>query len=268
MKRSNRIVIVGWGAIATAVIRLLDQDGAAAEIVGIAVRDPNRQRPELPEGASLLTDPSELATVNADLVIEAAGSASVAPWARAALSQGIDFVVSSVSALANAELLEELRSLAHARDAQLIIQAGALGGLDALASSRHMGLKSVEHRIVKPVRAWAGTEAESLCRLDKLDRPTAFFSGTSTEAATRFPKNANVALTTALAGVGPDATRITLIADPAAAMNCHEIKASGDFGTLHVQIANMPLPESPKSSAMTALNLVRLIENRTASLVI
>lgn len=261
---------MGWGAIGTAVARLLSGSGADARIVAVAVRDvaKARERGNLPDGARLMSDPSELESIEADLLVEVAGRSSVAPWGRAALAAGMDFVVSSTSALADADLLEELRALARSGGGQLIVQPGALGGIDALAASRHMGLSAVEHRIVKPVQAWVGTEAETLCRLDELDRPTAFFDGTANEAATRFPQNANVALTTALAGVGPDRTRVTLIADPTATLNRHEITATGDFGRLDVTISNNPLPENPKTSAMSALNLVRLIENRASELVI
>lgn len=267
-RAAPRVVLIGWGAIATAVARLLERDGADARIVAVAVRDPGRAREPLPEGARLLSDPSELAALDADLVVEAAGRDSVGPWARAALGAGADFVVSSTSALADAALLAELRALARANGAQLIVHPGALGGIDALASARHMGLEAVEHRIVKPVAAWRGTPAETMCALDGLAAPAAFFTGTAAEAATRFPQNANVALTTALAGLGPERTRVTLIADPAATLNRHEITATGDFGVLDIRVANNPLPGNPKSSAMTALNLVRLIGNRTAPLVI
>ncbi|MDW5318366.1 aspartate dehydrogenase [Rhizobium sp. PL01] len=267
-RNCERVVLIGWGAIGTAVARLLAEVQSEARIVAVAVRDPARPRSTLPDGARLISRPAELSDVDADLVIEAAGRDSVAPWARAALGAGVDFVVSSTSALAEAALLDELCGLARTNRAQLIVQPGALGGVDALAAARHMGLARVEHRIVKPAHAWAGTEAESLCALNALDAPVAFFTGTAAEAAARFPQNANVALTTALAGIGPERTRITLIADPAATLNRHEITASGDFGTLDVQIANRPLPENPKSSAMTALNLVRLIGNRKAGLVV
>ena len=74
--------------------------------------------------------------------------------------------------------------------------------------------------------------------------------------------------TTALAGVGPDATRVVLVADPAATSNRHELRASGAFGELDVRIDNAPLPDNPKSSAMAALALARSITNRSAAVAI
>jgi aspartate dehydrogenase len=131
-----------------------------------------------------------------------------------------------------------------------------------------MGIDSVEHRIVKPPGAWRDTPAEELCDLDRLEEPAVFFSASAREAADAFPKNANVAMTTALAGIGPDRTRISLVADPGASTNRHEIAAEGAFGTLSVVIANNPLPGNPKSSAMAALNLARSIRNRVSAIVI
>lgn len=267
-----KIGLIGWGAIARALAghlaRHLAGEANHARIVAVAVRDTTRERPALPPGARLLRDPAELAECGAALVIEAAGRDSVAPWGRAALATGADFAVSSVSAFADAALLRELTRQAQAHGPKLLLPPGALGGIDALRAARHMGLAEVEHRIVKPARAWRGTEAEALCQLDTLTAPCTFFIGNALQAASRFPQNANVAMTTALAGLGPEHTRIALVADPQARLNRHEIIAAGDFGTMALRFENAPLPENPKSSAMTALSLMRLVENHSQALVI
>ena len=260
-----RVAFIGWGAISRSAAQLLQS--TPIEIVAVAVRS-DAARADLPPGAQILNNPSELAATGADLVVEAASRESVAQWGRPALAAGMDFIVSSVSALADADLLEELRDLAARNDAQLEIHAGALGGIDALSAARLLGIDRVEHRIIKPPHAWLDTPAEDLCDLDKLAEAVAFFSGSASDAASRFPKNANVAMTTALAGVGPDKTRITLVADPDATTNRHEISAAGAFGELAVTMSNKALEANPKTSAMTALNLVRAIQNRVAPVVI
>lgn len=261
-----RLALIGWGAIGRTVAEKLDP--SLTEIVAVGVRDRAAARDGLPSAASLISDPTELVATQPDLVVEAAGRDSVGAWGCASLSAGIDYVVSSVAAFADADLLDELRDRARSSGGQLIIQPGALAGVEALAAARHMGIDHVEHRIVKPPVAWTNTPAEHLCDLDALAEPTVFFQASAPETAAAFPKNANVAMTTALAGIGPDATRITLVADPTATTNRHEISAHGAFGRLDVAIANSPLPANPKTSAMAALSLVRLIENRTAPLAI
>ena len=72
----------------------------------------------------------------------------------------------------------------------------------------------------------------------------------------------------ALAGLGADRSIVTLTADPDSPGNRHLIVASGAFGAMTLKFDNAPLPENPKSSAMTALSLVRLIENMSVGRVI
>ena len=260
-----RLALIGWGAIGHTVAPLLAD--APVDLVAVGVRS-RGERNDLPPGTALLTDPSELAATRPDVVAEAAGRDAVAPWGRAALTVGADFIVSSVSAFTDETLLDDLRSVAASGGTRLQIQTGALAGVDALASARPMGIDSVEHRIVKPPAAWRGTPAEAHCDLDALDTAVTFFRGSAREAARDFPKNANVAMTSALAGIGPDATRISLVADPAATTNRHELEAHGGFGHLATTIANQPLPTNPKTSALAALSLVRAIRNRADTIVI
>lgn len=261
-----RLVFVGWGAIARTAAELLQS--SPIEIVAVAVNDSRRARIGIPDTAQLISDPAELASCAPDVVAEAAGRNSVGPWGQAALASGADFIVSSASAFADPALLDSMTELARSNHAQLHIQPGALAGVEALAAASIMGIETVEHRIVKPTRAWLGTPAETLCDLHNLDEPTAFYSASAAETARAFPKNANVAMTTALAGIGPSATVITLVADPDATTNRHEVSASGAFGTLAVAIDNNALPDNPKTSALAALSLVRSIQNRVTPLVV
>jgi len=261
-----RIAFVGWGAIARTASRLLGD--APIEIVAIAVRSGSEPPPDLPPSAQLITEPDELASTLPDVVAEAAGHQTVGPWGRVALQAGADFIVSSTSAFADVTLLDELRGIATHHGAQIHIQPGALGAVDAIAAASLLGLEAVEHRIIKPPIAWQGTPAEDRCVLDELEEPETFFGGTAAAAASQFPKNANVAITTALAGIGPEETQVTLVADPLATENRHEIRAFGAFGQLEISISSNPLPGNPKTSTMAALNLVRCIQNRVRSLVI
>lgn len=262
-----RLVLVGWGAIATRVAALLADRGAAVRIVAVAVRDAEIPREGMPDGARLIADPAALAGIDADLLVEAAGRASVAPWARAGLARGWDVALSSTSALTDADLLADLIARARGDGVQLLIPPGALGGIDALSAAARLPMESVRHEIVKPALGWQGTEAERLCDLATLTQPFTFFEGTARDAADKFPQNANVAVISALAGLGLDRTIVALTADPGATLNRHVLRARGDFGVMTITLENRPLATNPKSSEMTALSLCRLIENRIAPLV-
>ncbi len=266
--RTTRVCFVGWGAIARRVAELLVQRGqTGVHIVAVAVRDQTRKRSGLPEGARLISSPDALAELDVDLVVEAAGRATVPTWGAAALRLGCDFAVSSTSAFCDDAVLRELIGTAERHSGRILVPPGALGGVDALASAVATGLDMVEHVIVKPPRAWSGTGAESLVNLSALKERTVFFTGTARQAADAFPQNANVAVITALAGLGLDRTRVCLAADPALVRNEHSIRAEGAFGSLDVRISNEALHTNPKSSEMTALNVLRLIENRVSALV-
>jgi aspartate dehydrogenase len=174
----------------------------------------------------------------------------------------------SPSALGDDGLLARLVALAERQGSRILVPPGAIGGVDALAAAAMLELHDVLHVVVKPPAAWRGTEAETLIDLAALQAPETFFAGSAREAAERFPQNANATVLTALAGLGLDRTRVELVADPAARANGHRITAEGAFGRLEVRLDNRPLATNPKSSELTALSLVRLIENEAGALVL
>lgn len=263
-----KICMVGWGAISRRAAALWAGSGAPVRIVAVAVRDRSLPRHDLPKGARLIGSPDELlAGLDVDMVVEAAGRSAVAPWGRAALGRGADFLVSSTSAFVDETLLADLMHLARANHARIIIPPGALGGMDALAAASLLPLDRVSHEIVKPPAAWRGTPAEKALDLGTLTERTVFFSGTARQAADAYPQNANVAVISALAGIGLDRTRVSLVADPAARLNGHAVEARGAFGRMRIVLENAPLATNPKSSELTALNLVRSVENRRAAII-
>ena len=191
-----------------------------------------------------------------DLVVEVAGHQALRDYGVAALGQGSDLIIASVGALADRDLYESLR--AAAGSARIYLPAGAVPGIDALSAARD-GLKKVRYISRKPP-ASLGVEA--------MDEPRVIFEGNAREAALRFPQNANVAATIALAGIGFEQTLVQIIADPTVTRNVHQVQASGDFGDLSIEISGRPLPGNPKSSSLTAMSVLRCITNRSSAIVI
>ncbi|MET0445618.1 MAG: aspartate dehydrogenase [Pseudorhodoplanes sp.] len=268
MSRNLRVVFVGYGAINSRVGDLLKKRGAPVEIVGVATRDDPVERARIPQGVAFLGVPSELAALKPDLIVEAAGRAAIDAWAPAALASSPLMIIASTSAFTDDALLPRLLAIAEQNGSRIILPSGAIGGIDAIASAATLGLDRVVHQIVKPPIAWKGTQAESLLDLDALKERRLFFTGTAREAASRYPQNANATVVTSLAGIGLDRTEVELVADPGAKRNGHIITAEGGFGRMTVHLENNALATNPKSSELTALSLVRLIEQQSRPLTI
>ena len=264
------VALIGAGAIAATVIEHLAGNEAGARIAALLVRPDREERAAFlaPDGCRVLTDIAGVVAMRPDLVAECAGHGAVAEYADAVLDAGIDLAVISTGALADAALLEDLRGRARQSGAQLLIPAGAVAGIDALAAARTQGIERVVYTSRKPPAAWKGTPAEAACDLDTLTEPVVHYRGDAGQAARLYPKNANVAATVALAGVGFEDTEVTLIADPAAHANIHEIEAEGAFGRLHITVNGATLPDNQKTSALAAYSMVRCVMNRAESLVI
>jgi len=203
-----------------------------------------------------------------DLVVECAGHGAVKAHGPAVLAAGIDLVVVSTGSLADAALWDTLQAVAARGGAKIKLPAGALPGVDALAAGKLAGIERVTLQSSKPPLAWTGTPAETTHDLKSIKVATPIFSGTAREAALSFPKNANVAATAALAGIGFEKTTVTLIADPGVTQNVHRLEADGAFGSLRLEIQANPSPDNPKTSHMAALSIMRLLDNETAAVVI
>jgi aspartate dehydrogenase len=262
--------LIGCGGIAQDVVAAIRADGANQCRIVAALARPGagaKARARLPE-VDIVENLDDLLARGPDIVAEVAGQQAVAQYGEAVLRNGTDYLVISIGALADAALLQRLKTAARDGDARILLPAGAIGGIDAVAAMRFSGLKSVRYRSVKPPAAWRGSPAEQKIDLDRLTQRTTFYQGPAGEAALKFPQNANVAATLALAGLGFDATEVELVADPAATGNVHEIEAEGAAGRFAIRLEGKPSRTNPKTSALTAFSVARALLNEKAMIVI
>lgn len=170
------------------------------------------------------------------------------------LAAGLDFIVASVGALADPSAASAL--LAAARGGRILVPSGAVAGLDGLLAARTAGLSAVTYTSVKPPAAWRGSPAEALIAAGGGGR-IILFDGPAREAARLYPRNVNVGIAVALAsGLGPDRTRVRLVADPAAAGPLGVIEAAGAFGALRLEALALASVSNPKTSALTAHSIL------------
>lgn len=258
------IALIGHGAIASEVARRLA--GAEGIALACAVCRPGRgaaARAALGEGVAIIEDLADLPAA-VTVAVDCAGHPGLRAHGAALLRRGIDVLTVSNGALADAAFAAALSDAAREGGAQLRLLPGAIGAIDVLAAASVGGLERVVYTGRKPPAGWKGSAAEETLDLDALTGAAVHFEGTAREAALRYPKNANVAATVALAGIGMDATRVRLIADPARRANRHEIEAAGAFGRFDFAIEGEALPGNPASSALTALSVVRAVRDLVA----
>ena len=263
------IALVGLGAIGRTVAERMaaDGEGAPERLVAVLVRgaQADAARASLPAAVAVATTPEELLRLRPDAVAECAGQDAVRTLGPVILSAGIDFFVISSGALADDAVRDGLLSAARSGGARLLVPAGAIAGLDGLAALRLAGLTEVVYTSTKPPVAWKGTPADGRFDLDRIDDRTTIFEGPAREAARLFPKNANLAATVALAGLGLDRTLVRLVADPAAGGNAGRIEATSAAGSLRVEMAG-PASANPKTSASTAFSLLRALRRNAAEI--
>jgi aspartate dehydrogenase len=259
------IAIIGCGAIGASVLELIHGD-AAVRVAGI-VAPPQAHAATCAVAACCAPDARVVETLDAlpqvpDLLVECAGHAAIEQHVLPALERGIPCLVASIGALAEPGLAERIEAAARRGGTQVQLLSGAIGGVDALAAARVGGLDSVVYTGRKPPRAWKGTPAERVCDLDALQCAQAIFTGSAREAARMYPKNANVAATLSLAGIGLERTEVRLYADPAVSENVHHVEARGAFGGFELTMRGKPLAANPKTSALTVYSVVHALRNR------
>lgn len=255
------VTLIGWGAIARSIFERMSHH-PQVRITHIVVREGKVAATQAQLGAAAVACASVPA--QAQLVLECAGHTALTEHVLPALQRGVTCGVLSVGALSEVGLPERLEAAAQQGHTQVHLLAGAIGGIDAIAAARTAGLTQVTYTGRKPPLGWRGSPAEQVVNLETLQEPTVILASSAREAARLYPKNANVAATISLAGLGLDATRVRLIADPHVSENIHEIHVQGTFGEMQLTMRGKPLPDNPKTSALTVLSAVRFLQNQTA----
>jgi len=216
------IGIVGCGAIGKALIKAVEDRKLAVSVAGVTSRTEKNAREFL---AAFKNPPPYLSLDElvqaSDLLVEAAGGHVVAELAKKVFAAGKDLMVISV---------------------------GAVTHVTHTTRKPPLGLEGAPYLVERGIS------------LVGLQEETEVFSGSAREACRGFPANVNVTGAVSLAGIGPDKTRVRILAVPGLPRNCHDIDIEGEFGKLHVHIENVPT-ENPKTGKLTALSIIRAVQD-------
>lgn len=215
-ERKLTFALIGHGRIGAAVVQAWQRGALPGwHLNGVLVR----QRPV--DAPSWLTaDRDALLASRPDVIVEAAGPASLAAHAEAALAVADVWTVSP-AALADADLMARIERAGTVSGHRLRVLPGAMAGLDGVA----MGAVDPAVRLVLEVELRPDGQPAAL-----------LFEGSVREAARRFPDSVNVAAAAALAGPGLDAAQIRVSRPGPTPSNRLALVSDGAYGTVSAQV--------------------------------
>ncbi|UFN49742.1 aspartate dehydrogenase [Roseomonas sp. OT10] len=260
------VAIAGLGAIGLPLARSLDAGVEGLRLTAVAARNPERATAKL----AGFRDPPRVVPLEAlaeqaEIVVEAAPASVFEALARSAIARGRIFVPASVGALLpRMHLVEEARR----SGARIVVPTGALLGLDAVRAAAEGPVESVTLETRKPPRGLEGAPylVEHGIAVTGLTGPLRVFAGNAFDAAQGFPANVNVAAALALAGIGPERTRVEIWADPGVTRNTHTIRVEAAAARLTMTIENVPSEENPRTGRITPLSLLACLKGLVAPL--
>ena len=260
----RRVGLIGAGAIGIAVAQVLAA-GRAPDIVLAAVLARPHQldalRGALGGHVTVTAEPEAFLAADLEVVVEAAGHAAALALAPKVVAGGRDLILVSVGALADRRFRDELLTAADCGAGRVLVPSGGFAGFDGLRALAQMGLTEVTYVSTKPPRAWDGTPGEARIRRRGADERVVLFDGEAGEAARSFPKNANLAAAVAMAGLGFERTRVTLVSDPTEPDIVGALTARTAATILEVTTRNRPSEANPKSSQLVSGSVLAALAN-------
>ncbi len=222
----KRIGIIGFGFIGQYIYEQIESHETDMEVAFVWNRAPERTS-ELPEDI-VLDDLANFAERKADLILELAHPAITAEYGEAFLSS-TNYMMLSVTAMADQTLAARLEKTAVESDTSLFIPHGALIGVDSLRE----GMENWDE-VTITFRKHPGSVDFSNTDIDptSITSSTVVFDGPVGEIAKLYPRNVNTMVTCGLSTLGLDKTRAILICDPALTSLSAEVKATGKDGSL------------------------------------
>ena len=243
-----RAVIAAEAGDAT-LVALFDQDPVLAQSLAEDLGAPGLTHSSL-DGL--------LSARDVDMVVECASADAVRAHAETVLTQGKDLLMMSSGALTDPALFRTLAAAAEQGGRRLIVPSGALGGIDAIRAVKGR-LREVTLTTTKPPRGLRGAPGFAEWESREITEPQVVFDGTALEAVKLFPANVNVAATLSLAGIGPERTRVRVVADPRSTVNRHEVRAGGDFGVLRFEMELRPHERNPRTSFLAVVSAIETL---------
>ena len=238
---SKIVGIIGCGAIGTVLSEAIERKIVVCDelvVFDINPAQATKLKTSLNFPVRIVTNIDEMLACKPKVIVEAAAQQAVKEYYEKITSTDTDLIVMSTGALLDLKLHNKVH-----------YPAGAIGGLDALASAKNAGINEVTLNTRKNPKALGRTNTEE----------NIVYEGFAEDAAKLFPREMNVAATLALT-VKPTKVKIRVISDPSVKRNTHEIKVNWQFGEIGLRFANDPHPQNPHTSALAAWSAINLLK--------
>ena len=218
---------MGGGSIAQHVWRRIQETGLA-QVEWIWMRRPEAwPQGQFDQQPRIVTRLEEALAQPVDLIVEAAHPDVVKRYGEQCL-EAADFMVLSLTALADQTVEERLKQASRKSHKRLIAPHGAVLGLDGILDARHL-LQEVSITTEKHPMSLEGAPSGG----------GVLFEGSTREACSKFPQNVNVHAAVALAGIGFDRTKSKIVADPELTVNRHRIEVKGEGISFKIEVASL-----------------------------
>ncbi len=262
----RRVGIVGCGTIGSQLALAVDSGKVAnaslSALFDVAEANANTLKSKTMSNPTVYSDFGQFIDSEIDLVVEAASQDAVRTFGRDIVEAGKDLMIMSAGALAEETFLSGLLDLASKKHCRIYVPTGAIAGIDAIRSVRHL-IESVTLTTTKNPKALAGAPFfnTSDIKCESISSRKVIYEGTAAEAVRAFPANVNVAAVLSLAGIGSAKTRVKIVADPNVTTNQHEILVTGSFGEMKISVNNVPSPGNPKTSYLAILSAIECLRS-------
>lgn len=258
-KKKIRIGVVGCGAIGSSLAKRIVADfSGQADLSGLNDADIKKAYALARACGRSGTPVLNLADLikKSDLIIEATHMNASFDIAKKTVMAGKDIIIMSVGGiLANCG---QLRRLAQNKGAMIFIPSGAVAGIDGLKAAACGKIKKVTLITTKPKKAFSSVAylAKKNMRLEDIKTDTVIFEGSASSAIKAFPQNINVSAALSLSGIGPEKTKVRIIASARASKNTHQVEIDSDSGRIICLTENAIHPSNPKTSYLAVLSAV------------
>ena len=227
------------------------------ELVGVSSRSfESAEKTAQAVGCPAYHTLEELLALKPDYLVEAGGVQCVRQIGLPTLEAGVNLVLISVGALADAAFKEQLAQAAREHQVKVHIASGAVGGFDVLqtitlmAQAQGLDEDVVLHNLKSPNAMKDAPMYTEALQEGEHD----VFQGTAAQAIALLPTKVNVAVATSLATTGPDHARSHITTIPGFVGDTQKITAKIDGYTAVVDIYS-------KTSAIAGWSLVALLRN-------